>query len=69
MVVLLSYSYSLFQTGEFESSQGLLTGSLNRINYMVSSGKGNRKMMCYIILGLVGLFFLSYYLIAKVTAK
>jgi len=55
------------KSGEFESSQGLLTGSMKRINHMVSSGKGNRKLMCYIILGLIVLFFLSYYLISKVT--
>ncbi|XP_045174892.1 BET1-like protein [Mercenaria mercenaria] len=54
--------------GEFDSSQGLLTGSMNRINHMVSAGKGNRKLMCYIILGLIILFFLSYYLISKVTS-
>ncbi|XP_060575889.1 BET1-like protein [Ruditapes philippinarum] len=53
---------------EFDSSQGLLTGSMNRINHMVSSGKGNRKLMCYIIIGLIILFFLSYYLITKVTS-
>ena len=55
--------------GEFDSSQGLLTGSMNRLNHMVSSGKGNRKLMCYIIGGLILLFFLAYYLISKVTAK
>lgn len=54
-------------SGEFDSSQGLLTGSMHRINHMVSAGKGNRKLMCYIIAGLVILFFLSYYLITKVT--
>jgi len=57
----------LFQIGEFESSEGLLTGSMKRINHMVSSGKGNRKIMCYIIIGLILLFFLAYYLITKVT--
>lgn len=54
--------------GDFESSQGLLTGSMNRINHMVSSGRGNRKLMCYIIIGLIALFFISYYLITKVTS-
>ncbi|KAL3842610.1 hypothetical protein ACJMK2_020603 [Sinanodonta woodiana] len=52
---------------DFGSGEGLLTGSMTRLNHMVSSGKGNRKVMCYIIIGLVGLFFLSYYLISKVT--
>ncbi|WAR02121.1 BET1L-like protein [Mya arenaria] len=54
-------------SGEFDSSQGLLTGSMNRINSMVNSGRGNRKVMCYIIAGLVILFFISYYLVTKVT--
>ncbi|CAI9743338.1 isoform X2 [Octopus vulgaris] len=53
---------------DFDSSQGLLTGSMNRISHMINSGKSNRKMMCYIIMGLSALFFLSYYLVLKVRA-
>ncbi len=54
--------------GDFESGQSLLGGSMGRIQNMVSSGKNNRKLMCYIIGGLVGLFILAYYFISRVTA-
>ncbi|ESO97253.1 hypothetical protein LOTGIDRAFT_231473 [Lottia gigantea] len=52
----------------FGSATGLLTGSMSRMSHMVNSGKGNRKLMCYIIIGLVTLFFISYYLISRVTS-
>jgi len=54
-------------TGDFGSSQGLLSGTMNRLNTMVSSGKNNRKLMCYVILGLVGSFCIFYYFILRVT--
>ncbi|XP_012942111.1 BET1-like protein [Aplysia californica] len=53
--------------GDFGSSEGLLSGSMNRLSNMVSSGKGNRKVMCYIILGLVLLFVVFYYFIMRIT--
>ncbi|XP_067655646.1 BET1-like protein [Haliotis asinina] len=53
---------------DFGSTQGLLSGSVTRITNMVNSGKGNRKVMCYVIIGLVSVFFLAYYLVSKVTA-
>jgi len=54
-------------TGDFGSSQGLLSGTMNRLNVMVGSGKNNRKLMCYIILGIVGLFVIFYYLVMRIT--
>jgi blocked-early-in-transport protein 1 len=51
---------------DFDSTEGLLGGSVNRISHMVGSGKNNRKLMCYLILFLVGLFLVSYYLISWV---
>uniref|UniRef100_A0A0B6Z4V9 t-SNARE coiled-coil homology domain-containing protein n=1 Tax=Arion vulgaris TaxID=1028688 RepID=A0A0B6Z4V9_9EUPU len=53
-------------SGDFSSSEGLLSGSMNRLNNMVSSGKNNRKLMCYIIIGLVVLFIVTYYIISSV---
>ncbi|VDI83843.1 BET1-like protein [Mytilus galloprovincialis] len=53
---------------DFESTHGLLGGTVNRLSHMVSANKGNRKLMCYMIIGLVLLFFLAYYLITKVTS-
>jgi len=52
--------------GEFGSSQGLLAGSMNRLSAMVGSGKNNRKVQCYIIMGIVGLFVIFYYFIMRI---
>ena len=52
---------------DFDSSQGLLGGSVNRLSNMVAANRGNRKLMCYLIIGLLLMFILSYYLITKVT--
>ncbi|CAL1529587.1 unnamed protein product [Lymnaea stagnalis] len=52
--------------GDFSSSEGLLTGSMHRLSNMVGSGKNNRKLMCYIVLGLVLLFIITYYFISRV---
>ncbi|GFN93836.1 Bet1-like protein [Plakobranchus ocellatus] len=38
--------------GDFNSSEGLLSGSMHRLSNMVGSGKNNRKLMCYIIVPL-----------------
>ena len=54
----------LDQDGDFDSTTGMLSGSMKRINYMVNSGKSNRKLMCYLILGLVLIFFLLFYVIS-----
>lgn len=48
------------------SAQGLLGGTMNRLSNMMGKGKDNRRIMCYIILFLVGLFVLFYYVISKV---
>jgi len=48
---------------DFDSSKGLLSGSVNRLSQMVSAGKGNRKLLCYIILGLVFAFMFLYYIV------
>lgn len=54
---------------DFGSAEGLLTGTMNRLNNMVNSGRNNRRLMCYIIVCLVGLFIIFYYLISRVTAS
>ncbi|KAL5007541.1 hypothetical protein ScPMuIL_016347 [Solemya velum] len=55
--------------GDFDSTTGLLSGSMKRVSHMVNAGKGNRRLMCYIIIGLVLLFFFTYYVISRVTAQ
>ncbi|XP_050408690.1 BET1-like protein [Patella vulgata] len=63
-----SNSFLDSMTDNFGSATGLLSGSMSRMSHMVNSGKGNRKLMCYIILGLVVMFFLTYYLVTRVTS-
>ncbi|XP_031563554.1 BET1-like protein [Actinia tenebrosa] len=46
---------------DFGGAAGLLTGSAQRLSHMIASGKSNRKLMCYIIAGLVFLFVVLYY--------
>ncbi|GFS66135.1 BET1-like protein [Nephila pilipes] len=52
---------------EFDSSGGFLSGSLNRMNKMMFTGRSDRRLMCYVIFGTVGLFIVFYYLAHKVT--
>jgi len=59
----------LVQDGDFDSTTGMLSGSMKRINYMVNSGKSNRKLMCYLVLGLVLLFLVLYYVISWLRAS
>ncbi|MBN3270912.1 BET1L protein, partial [Polyodon spathula] len=50
----------------FMSATGLLTGSVKRFSTMVQSSRDNRKLLCYISIGLVLIFFLLYYLVTRV---
>ncbi|XP_078366507.1 BET1-like protein [Oculina patagonica] len=54
---------------DFGSSSGLLSGSAARLSQMISSGRSNRKIMCYLIAGLVGFFFIGYYALSKVIVR
>ncbi|XP_036391423.1 BET1-like protein [Megalops cyprinoides] len=49
----------------FLSATGLLTGSVKRFSSMVRSGRDNRKILCYVSVGLVLVFFLLYYLVSR----
>ena len=49
-----------------DSSKGLLGGSMQRLSHMVASNASNRKLMCYLILFLVGAFVIGYYALAKI---
>ncbi|XP_075993128.1 BET1-like protein isoform X2 [Genypterus blacodes] len=50
----------------FMSATGLLTGSVKRFSTMVRSGRDNRRILCYVSVGLVLVFFLFYYLISRI---
>merc|ERR1711890_130756 len=47
----------------FGSTQGLLSGTVNRVQWMMNSGSSNRKIMFYTIFSLVVSMFLIYYLL------
>lgn len=72
MVSLRLVSYYLlmmtlyFQDSNFLSATGLLTGSVKRFSTMVRSGRDNRRILCYVSMGLVLVFFLLYYLISRI---
>jgi len=50
---------------DFSSVTRLLGGSVNRFKKMVDSGRGNRKLMCYVVLFLVGTFFFFYFILNR----
>ncbi|ESO02449.1 hypothetical protein HELRODRAFT_65318 [Helobdella robusta] len=58
-----SNTYLSGMDGDFDGATGLLSGSMKRLNTMVSSGKGNRKLMCYSILLLIFIFLIVYFFI------
>nr|XP_002126644.1 BET1-like protein isoform X2 [Ciona intestinalis] len=50
---------------DFMSTTGLLGGSVTRFSKMMDSGRGNRKLMCYIIASLVVAFFILYFILTR----
>ena len=58
-------SYLDSMSGDFSSAQGLLSGTVKRVNWMVNSGGSNRKMMLYTVISIVGLFFVVYYMLGS----
>ena len=54
---------------DFDSTSGLLGGTLNRVNLMISSGKGNGKLMCYVATGFIFVVFFIYLLLDKLYGK
>lgn len=50
----------------FLSATGLLTGSVKRFSTMVRSSRDNRRLLCYISIGLVLVFFILYYIIMRI---
>ncbi|XP_060694511.1 BET1-like protein isoform X2 [Hemiscyllium ocellatum] len=51
---------------DFLSATGLLTGSVKRFSLMVKSGRDNKKLLCYMSIGLVLLFFILYFLVRRI---
>ena len=59
--------FIVFEGFDFENTGGLLKGGVNRITGMVNSGKGNRKLMFYMILFLVVTFIVLYKLFTNIS--
>lgn len=58
-------SYLNETDNDFSSVTSLLGGSVNRFKKMVDSGRGNRKLMCYVVMFLVGTFFFLYFIFTR----
>lgn len=54
---------------DFDGSRGILAGSMGRVNKMLKSNKSNRRLMCYVILGVVVLILLGYTLASRATRQ
>uniref|UniRef100_A0A3Q2VPL8 BET1-like protein n=2 Tax=Haplochromini TaxID=319058 RepID=A0A3Q2VPL8_HAPBU len=50
----------------FMSATGLLTGSVKRFSTMVRSGRDNRRILCYVSMGMVLVFLVLYYLVSRI---
>lgn len=48
---------------DFSSAQGLLGGTVKRVNWMIRSGGSNSKLMFYTIVAILSVFFILYYLL------
>lgn len=55
--------------GDFESTSGFLGGTMTRLKVMMGSGRSNRKLMCYIAVGVVGVIFFLYFALKRLTAS
>ena len=53
----------------FDSTGGFLGNTLNRVKLMTQSGRSNRKVMCYVSIGVVVAFFFLYFIIGKLASK
>jgi hypothetical protein len=53
---------------DFESTTGLIKGGVNRIGGMMATNQSNRKLMCYMILGIVVAFMVLYKIFTKLGA-
>lgn len=47
----------------FGSANGLLSGTVKRVQWMANSATSNRKIMFWATIGLVGLMYTIYYLL------
>ncbi|KAH6941124.1 hypothetical protein HPB50_014053 [Hyalomma asiaticum] len=68
-ITMPSSSLGMLPPGwDFDGSRGILTGSMGHVNKMLKS-KSNRRLMCSVILGVVGLVLLGYTLASRATRQ
>lgn len=53
------------QDSDLLSVTGLLTGSVKRFSSMARSGRENRRLLCSVSAGLILVFVILYYLVAR----
>jgi len=52
----------------FDSTQNLLSGGVNRVHKLLGTNRGNRRLMCYIIAVVVVAGFIFYQVTSRVTS-
>ena len=54
---------------DFDSTGNFLSGTLNRVNHMLGSGRNNRKLMCYTAFGVVFVLLLIYIFLQRISSS
>jgi len=54
---------------DMDSAGGLLSASLGRVRHMMNSGRGNRRLMCYVTAGVVGGLIVLYLMMNKLMTR
>ncbi|KAL8601935.1 hypothetical protein ACOMHN_008427 [Nucella lapillus] len=49
-------------------AEGLLSGSMRRMSTMLNTTQNNRRLMCYLIAFLIGMFIIFHYIFSYFTA-
>ena len=62
---LFENSSSLFQRFDFDTARSFLGGSSRHLGTVLSSGKGDRRVMCYVISAIVIGFVFLYYVVSS----
>ncbi|XP_076039808.1 BET1-like protein isoform X2 [Oratosquilla oratoria] len=53
--------------GDFNSGESLMTGSFGRVKNLLSSGRQNRRVMCYTAGFIVVFIVILYYLMTRIS--
>ena len=54
---------------EMDGTSGFLGGSMARVKLMMNSGRGNRRVMCYVSVGVVIALFLLYLILSRLLTR